>query len=54
MTIERGSRAYQLAQMLNAGMSPPDHAGTLQFMATLLKPAAVGRGAGYIPRDESI
>lgn len=47
MTIERGSQAYQLVQILNAETSPPDHEGTLLLMALLLKP--IYRD-GYSPR----
>ena len=54
MIIEQGSQAYRLAQLLNAGSSPPDHAGTILFMARLLRPVAVGRGSGYRLRIETI
>ena len=48
MVIERGSQAHQLVQHLNAGASPPDHEGTLRFMALLLRP--IYRPEGYAPR----
>ena len=53
MIIEQGSQAYRLAQLLNAGSSPPDHAGTILFMARLLRPVA-NPASGYQPRLESI
>ena len=36
--IEQGSQAFRLIQQLNAGASPPDHEGTLRFIAILLRP----------------
>ena len=51
MTIEPGSQAYWLVQQLNAGASPPDHAGTIEFVARLLAPIFTGPDdRPYIPR----
>lgn len=51
MTTERGSQAYRLVQHLNAGAEPPDHEGTLRFMAVLLRPIFVRYGERrYNPR----
>lgn len=51
MTTERGSQAFRLVQQLNAGMSPPDHAGTIEFMARLLVPVYTEPGSDHrVPR----
>ena len=57
MIIEQGSQAYRLAQMLDTrDRSPPDHVGTILFMARLLKRVAArpGEPPGYSPRIETI
>ena len=51
MTTEQGSQAYRLIQQLNAGASPPDHEGTIRFMALLLAPICRQPGERrHIPR----
>ena len=51
MAIERGSQAFRLVQNLNAGASPPDHEGTLRFLALLLRPIYQPQGERhYAPR----